>query len=202
MSSNDENLARYYQLHSQFYDATRWSFLFGRNQLVQSIGQFSQPREILEVGCGTGHNIIRLAQKFPNARITGLDLSDDMLAIARKKTAHYANRVELRKTAQVGSDQHLFDVVVFSYSLSMMNPGWESVLRQALTDLKPGGLLCAVDFHQSAWPFFQSHMATNHVKMEAHLLPFLTNHLESKLNEVRSAYWGLWHYFLFVGRKG
>jgi S-adenosylmethionine-diacylgycerolhomoserine-N-methlytransferase len=202
MSSNDENLARYYQLHSHFYDATRWSFLFGRDLLVQSIGQFSQPHEILEVGCGTGHNIIQLAKKFPTARITGLDLSDDMLAIARKKTTHYSDRVELRKTAQVGSDQRLFDVVVFSYSLSMMNPGWESVLRQSLTDLKPGGLLCAVDFHQSGWRFFQSHMAKNHVKMEAHLQPFLAQHLEPRLSEVRSAYWGLWQYFLFIGQKG
>ena len=201
MSSNDENLARYYELHSHFYDATRWSFLFGRKRLVQSIGQFSRPREILEVGCGTGHNIVQLALKFPDARITGLDLSDDMLAIARKKTAQYANRVELRKTAQTGSDHHLFDVVVFSYSLSMMNHGWESVLRQSHSNLKSGGILCAVDFHQSAWPFFQSHMAKNHVKMEAHLLPFLADHLEPRLNEVHSAYWSLWQYFLFIGRK-
>ena len=83
----------------------------------------------------------------------------------------------------------------------MMNPGWESVLQQSLTDLKPGGILCAVDFHQSKWPFFQTHMAKNHVKMEAHLLPFLDHHLEPRLKEVRSAYLGLWQYFLFIGQN-
>ena len=43
-------------------------------------------------------------------------------------------------------------------------------------------------------------MGVNHVRMEGHLRPALGPGLRSVHDEVRSAYGGLWEYFLFVGR--
>ncbi|MGB4876086.1 MAG: class I SAM-dependent methyltransferase, partial [Candidatus Competibacter sp.] len=73
-------LTRYYRWHAPLYDATRWSFLFGRAALIRGIALHRRPRRILEVGCGTGANLLRLSRWFPDADITGLDLSADMLA--------------------------------------------------------------------------------------------------------------------------
>ena len=39
------------------------------------------------MGCGTGKNLVRLRQTFPGVSLTGLDLSGDMLEVARKKMA-------------------------------------------------------------------------------------------------------------------
>ena len=47
-------LTRYYRWHAPLYDATRWSFLFGRAALIRGIALHRRPRRILEVGCGTG----------------------------------------------------------------------------------------------------------------------------------------------------
>ncbi|MEM1357475.1 MAG: methyltransferase domain-containing protein, partial [Bacteroidota bacterium] len=79
----DHPLSQYYQFQSRIYDLTRWSFLFGRKHLLASLPfRPTEPLQILEVGCGTGHNLLRLAKKYPEAEITGIDLSTDMLAKA------------------------------------------------------------------------------------------------------------------------
>jgi ubiquinone/menaquinone biosynthesis C-methylase UbiE len=44
------------------------------------------PARILDVGTGTGAAALRLAERFPNAEIVGVDLSDAMLAHARQNT--------------------------------------------------------------------------------------------------------------------
>ncbi|HSC73601.1 MAG TPA: class I SAM-dependent methyltransferase [Gaiellaceae bacterium] len=44
------------------------------------------PARILDVGTGTGAGALRLAQRFPAATIVGVDLSDAMLAQARRNT--------------------------------------------------------------------------------------------------------------------
>ena len=80
-------LARYYRWHARLYDATRWSFLFGRAELIRVIADHHDPSNLLEVGCGTGTNLSRLGNQFPKAALTGLDLSEDMLTRARRKTS-------------------------------------------------------------------------------------------------------------------
>jgi S-adenosylmethionine-diacylgycerolhomoserine-N-methlytransferase len=197
-----EHLRRYYKTQSVIYDATRWAFLFGRTRLLRELAKIQpQPRHIVEIGCGTGHNLARLAGLFPDARITGVDLSENMLAIAEKKTARFGDRVALQQRVQGGALQVPHDVAVFSYSLSMMNPGWDSVLRGAVEGLEPGGLLAAVDFHDSALGFFKWHMSRHHVRMDGHLLPAMAALCRPEFQTVKAAYGGLWRYFIFVGRK-
>ena len=62
------------------------------------------------------------------------------------------------------SSEAPFDLVVFSYALSMFNPGWEEALAAALGDLSPGGALAVVDFHDSPLPAFKRWMGLNHVR--------------------------------------
>ena len=45
------------------------------------------PARILDVGTGTGAGALRLAQRFPEAQIVGVDISDAMLGQARRNTA-------------------------------------------------------------------------------------------------------------------
>jgi S-adenosylmethionine-diacylgycerolhomoserine-N-methlytransferase len=195
-----EHLRRYYKTQSVIYDATRWAFLFGRTLLLRELAKIQpRPRQIVEIGCGTGHNLARLAALFPDARITGVDLSENMLAIAAKKTARFGDRVALQQHVQDGAMQVPHDVAVFSYSLSMMNPGWDKVLLGAVEGLEPGGLIAAVDFHDSALGFFKWHMSRHHVRMDGHLLPAMAAKCRPEVQTVKSAYGGLWRYFVFIG---
>src|SRR5579862_4922254 len=85
---------KYYRFHSRIYDATRWSFLFGRTAIMKNFTGVA-PRNILEVGCGTGRNLVELGRRFPQAQVTGVDLSATMLHLARKKTASLGPRIQL-----------------------------------------------------------------------------------------------------------
>jgi SAM-dependent methyltransferase len=42
---------------------------------------------ILEIGCSSGHNLIPLAQRWPESRLTGIDLSDRAIHDARRRAA-------------------------------------------------------------------------------------------------------------------
>lgn len=201
-------IERYYRFHSLIYDATRWSFLFGRDRIIEVIELIAQqsqpqPQRILEVGCGTGRNLAALARRFQEAQITGLDLSNVMLDRAKRATARFGSRVELVRACYDCPlhESPQYDVVLFSYALSMFNPGWDTAMASAARDLKPGGLLAVVDFHDSAFPFFKSWMGVNHVRMDSHLLPGLQELTRPAVQEERSAYAGVWRYLLYAGRK-
>lgn len=199
---NDRRLSHYYRFQSRIYDLTRWSFLFGRNRIIREIPyERDKKLRILEVGCGTGRNLVALAERFPNAKITGIDLSPDMLRIARKKTTAYGERITTIEGA-FGLDafDEVFDLILFSYCLTMVNPGWKPLIKDAKLLTRSGGYIAVVDFYNSPLPWFKRHMAGHHVRMDGHLLPELNRHFALKKARVHRAYGGLWHWFHFVGR--
>jgi len=53
---------------------------------LRQIGKYGEP--VLELGCGTGRITIPIAER--GIQVTGLDISDSMLAHAKKKTAEKA----------------------------------------------------------------------------------------------------------------
>ena len=53
--------------------------------LQAPLGEVGQPKRILEIGCGTGSGTAILKANFPDARITGVDLSPEMVRIATAK---------------------------------------------------------------------------------------------------------------------
>lgn len=197
-----QTIERYYRFHAGIYDATRWSFLFGRPELIQEAISHFVPSHILEIGCGTGKNLTQLAQHLPQARLVGLDLSEDMLEQAQKNLAAYSSRIKLlhRTYDRPLTADSAFDLIVFSYSLSMMPKDWEHVIKYARQDLKPGGLIAVVDFHDSNFGWFKRWMSMNHVRMDGHLLSGLQSSFRSLSLEVNHAYGGLWSYFLFIGQ--
>ena len=197
------SIEKYYRLHAGIYDATRWTFLFGRTAILADIAARMTPVRILEVGCGTGKNLASLAHRFPQAAITGLDLSEQMLEVARRKTARFGSRVGLMHRAYdvpIG-DLAGYDLVLFSYALSMFNPGFETAIRSAAVDLAPGGCIAVVDFHATRFPVFERWMGVNHVRMNAQLRPRLQSQFVPLQDRVDHAYGGVWQYLTFIGRK-
>lgn len=197
-------LAGYYRWHARIYDHTRWAFLFGRGALVRmAVRHMAMPQRILEVGCGTGSNLVSLAHHFPKARIIGLDLSRDMLDRARVKVRPLGGRVGLLHRAYdapvaVGPK---FDLIVLSYALTMMNPGHDEVLRLCREDLSERGMIAVVDFHESRHSWFRRWMGVNHVRMEGQVLRSLNEGFDPLLSRISQGYGGLWSYQTFIGRS-
>lgn len=201
MSANNAALARYYRLHAGIYDATRWSFLFGREALLRRVRAMCEPASILEVGCGTGRNLASLARLFPKANLTGIDLSGEMLAQARRRLKQHFSRVNLMQQAYGQTETGRHDLIIASYALSMFNPGWENAIKAAAADLRPGGIIAIVDFSHSDACWFEHWMRRNHVRMQAHLWPLLRDTFAPLKETISPAYGGLWHYGMFIGRK-
>jgi S-adenosylmethionine-diacylgycerolhomoserine-N-methlytransferase len=141
------------------YDATRPLFLAGRARIRRAI----RPRpgqRLLEVGCGTGRNLILLARQWPEAIFTGLDISSEMLSYASDQVKQHrqAARIslfegELEDYLMDKDRLEDFDYILFSYSLSMI-PNWKPTLSQALSILRPeSGQLLIADFGAcEKWP--------------------------------------------------
>jgi S-adenosylmethionine-diacylgycerolhomoserine-N-methlytransferase len=202
-SLNHSSLTHYYRWHARIYDLTRWAFLFGRRQLIlRAASQVVMPQRILEIGCGTGSNLVGLAEAFPKAQIIGLDLSQDMLERARAKMKRYGSRVALLHRPYDGpvAIGDKFDLIVFSYSLSMINPGYDQVLNLCLADLSPRGTVAVVDFHETRWPWFRRWMGVNHVRMEGQILEHLRGRFQPLICQVQHGYGDLWRYLVFIGK--
>ena len=200
-----DSMKAYYSFHAKIYDLSRWTFLFGRKSIIQNLKAVApESRSILEVGCGTGYNLERLAKAFPKAKIIGMDVSAQMLAKAKERLEAYDAQISLQeKPYQLDTTSHLgkLDLILFSYSLSMINPQWEELLRQAFSDLRPGGLIALVDFYDSPFPWFKRHMKNNHVRMDSHIMPVLKDLFQTEFEEINPAYLGVWKYFSFIGIK-
>lgn len=193
----------YYRLHAKIYDATRWSFLFGRGALLDRLPKGFSPQRVLEIGCGTGAVLARIAQRFPQAEALGLDCSQDMLSIARRRLGPFGDRVRVERRAygESPATRPAFDLVVASYALSMFNPGWEAAIDAAHADLRPGGLIAIVDFTDSRFAWFRRWMGVNHVRLDGHLLPRLSQRFEPVHVATPRAYGGVWRFATFIGRR-
>ena len=143
---------RTYRHQRYIYNFTRKYFLLGRDRLITEIDA-RNGTSILEIGCGTGRNLILAARKYPGARCFGIDVSTEMLhsAIRAISRAGLAERIHVAHADATRFDPgSLFrvdrlDQIFISYSLSMI-PQWQSVVTTAISHLAPNGELRIVDF--------------------------------------------------------
>lgn len=107
-----------------------------------------QPADILDVATGTGDLAIKLAREIPGVRVTGVDLSEQMLAIGRDKVrlAGLSDRISLSKAdcLALPMADASFDAVTVAYGVrnfEHLAQGYREMARV----LRPGGMLCVVE---------------------------------------------------------
>jgi len=155
-----EKMNDMYRWTRYVYDFTRKYYLLGRDRLLNDM-ELQPGDRILEIGCGTARNLIRLARQRTDVRCFGIDASTEMLATATANVK--ARRLEDRITLKLCLAEELnyektfdlnspFDAAFFSYSLSMI-PTWPQAIDSALANIKRGAPFYVVDFwDQGRWP--------------------------------------------------
>jgi S-adenosylmethionine-diacylgycerolhomoserine-N-methlytransferase len=141
-----------YRRQRYFYDLTRRYYLFGRDKMIRELA-LAPGDAVVEVGCGTARNLIRIARLYPGTALFGLDASAEMLrtAAANIAAAGLTSRIQLVQgyaealTPALFGREASFDRVLFPYSLSMI-PDWRQALMAAGEALAEDGRLHAVDF--------------------------------------------------------
>ena len=147
-----DRMNRMYRWQRHIYDGTRRYYLLGRDQLIENM-QATAGASVLEIGCGTGRNLVQAAKLFPAINLFGIDVSTEMLtsAIGSISRRGLRSRIRVAHGDATAFDPQLlfgvpaFDDVMISYSLSMI-PDWSRVIDSALRCLKPAGRLHIVDF--------------------------------------------------------
>ena len=123
---------------------------------------------VLDVGCGSGWAARLMAHRARDGRVIGIDVSDEMVRLARDESVEYQN-VEF----QVASAEQLpFDDREFTHAFSMESLYYYMDIGRALKEikrvLKPGGLFVAVvDLYRENEP---SHQWIEMLKVPVHLL--------------------------------
>jgi S-adenosylmethionine-diacylgycerolhomoserine-N-methlytransferase len=156
MSDAAALMDRMYRRQRHIYDLSRKFYLLGRDEAIARLRP-APGDKVLEIACGTGRNLVKLARAYPEARLFGLDVSREMLATAAASStrAGAASRIALGQADATAFDPHAlfgsagFERVLISYALSMIPP-WREALAHALDVVAPGGSLYVVDFGDCA----------------------------------------------------
>jgi len=101
-----------------------------------------EPQTILDVATGTGDLALEIQKKCPDAKVTGSDFCEEMLA--------YAADSGVRETIVADAmnmpfDDDSFDVLTVAFGLRNM-ASWPDALKEMRRVIKPGGHLLVLDF--------------------------------------------------------
>ena len=110
---------------------------------------------VLDVGCGTGLHLEQYVRS--GCRISGIDLSPAMLAIARKRLGDEAD-LRLADAREMPFDDDAFEVVLASLFLHEHPPDVRlDILGEMLRVMKPDGCMLITDFHPGPFTGFKGH---------------------------------------------
>ena len=129
---------RAYELYAPVYDLIfDWVFAPGRRAAIQHL-ELKPTHSVLEVGIGTGLN---LPLYPPTCRLTGIDLSQEMLdkAVERVQTLAMPNvTLKVMDATSMDFADGEFDSALATYTISAV-PDPVAVLREMRRVVKPGG---------------------------------------------------------------
>lgn len=154
----DNDRAKSVQVREMFdsiapaYDWMNRAMTFGIDKLWRRkavrLVEAEAPEHIVDIATGTGDLTIVMARRMSKARITGLDLSEGMIAIGREKISRQclSERVSLicGDSLAMPFDDSSADVITVAYGVrnfEHLDRGYAEMFRV----LKPGGLLCVVE---------------------------------------------------------
>jgi ubiquinone/menaquinone biosynthesis C-methylase UbiE len=114
------------------------------NDFMKEILSLKENEHVLEIGFGTGKLISEMAKRVNKGLIEGIDLSDVMVAIAKKKNKKYIaeGKVIIRQGdfEKIIYNENCFDKI-FSANTVYFWPNFDTCIKKIFKMLKPGGQL-------------------------------------------------------------
>lgn len=156
-SSKGRQVERMFDSIAPAYDFMNGAMSFGlhrywRDRALKALRALvhDESPKILDVATGTGDVAFRLLEMFPEGEVTGLDLSEGMLGVARRKLARMDESFQSRVRFEQGDslnlkyDGEMYDAVTVAYGVrnfENLRRGFSEMYRV----LRPGGVLCVIE---------------------------------------------------------
>lgn len=152
--SKTETMSEFFDKRASSYEAHMKGFMQYLddyyNAVAANIPRSNKIINVLDLGCGTGMQTIKLLEKCPNAKILALDVSPEMLGIYNNKmSAHNANI----KTRNLSIFDYEYPLDTFDYIIAteMMHHFTclekEYIYKRINLSLKITGLYIEADYH-------------------------------------------------------
>lgn len=149
---------------------------------------------IADLGCGVGGTCLYLAENFPRAKITGVNIADDQVSFAEKLLLERPNRANINYVTadytKTPMPDNLFDFVIGIESICHATVK-ESVYREAYRILKPGGVFSFMDYFEVRLPenSTESHLLSDFRKgwvVDAYICDYKTELLSAGFKNIVS----------------
>ena len=147
-----ENYAKTYD-NEEFTKGT-----IGECNFIEKEINYDKTIKILDIGCGTGRHSIELSKR--GYSVTGIDLSESQLELAKEKAAAQSLKIDFQKhDARISHFSKLFDLVIMlcegGFSLMETDEMNFQILQNAANALKPNGKLIFTTLN-GLFPLFHS----------------------------------------------
>ena len=141
------------------YDIATRAMSLGRDQswkreLVSALPEVKEPL-CVDLASGTGDVAFLLAARYPQGRITGIDLTADMVTLADRRNRFENVFFSCQDMAQTGFADASIDIVTGSYALRNA-PELAKGVQEVHRIMKPGGHAAFLDFSKSGRPGAQA----------------------------------------------
>jgi demethylmenaquinone methyltransferase/2-methoxy-6-polyprenyl-1,4-benzoquinol methylase len=117
------------------------------------------PQHLLDVATGTGDLALLAYQQLHPQKITGIDISEGMLAVGREKIVAKGLQDKITLTTcdaeTINFADHSFDAVMVAFGVRNFE-NLEAGLNEMLRVLKPGGKIMVLEFSKPRWPLFSA----------------------------------------------
>ena len=144
----DENI-KFFNIWAKFYDYTPIIGSWLRHIQIKSIKEIKikDNLSILDIGCGTGYSLLKISEKTNNSILSGIDISEEMLKIAKTKTESIKkNKIILKKASaeKIPFESNFFDYIICTDALHhFINP--QASFNEMSRILKKGGKIIIAD---------------------------------------------------------
>lgn len=161
-ASKKDQVARMFDNISRDYDFLNHFLSLGidiiwRRKAIKYLRDIN-PKQILDVATGTGDFAIEALKLNPD-KVTGVDISEGMLEVGRKKMKDksYDDRIELRygDSEKLPFEENKFDAVIVAFGVRNFE-NLEHGLAEMLRVVRPGGKVVVLEFSKPGkFPFKQ-----------------------------------------------